>query len=97
MDRHQPAFWLSQDPVKAAEFLARTAVASRVVGGFVKTAQNPPAAGGSWMTPGVSGMPYAPDQSKPHRTGITLRICPCVYRSTQRARYRILGREKRSE
>jgi hypothetical protein len=41
VDRHQPAYWLSRDPAEAAEFLARTAVASRAVGGFVKTALDP--------------------------------------------------------
>jgi hypothetical protein len=38
VDPHQPAYWLSKGPEEAAGFLARTAVASRTVGGFVKRA-----------------------------------------------------------
>lgn len=38
MDQHRPAYWLSKGPEEAADFLARTAVASRTVGGFVKRA-----------------------------------------------------------
>lgn len=41
MDRHHPAYWLSRDPSEAAAFLARTAVASRTVGGFVKAGAMP--------------------------------------------------------
>jgi hypothetical protein len=43
VDQHQPVYWLSRDPAEAAQFLARTAVASRAVGGFIKTAQGMPA------------------------------------------------------
>jgi hypothetical protein len=49
VDPHQPAYWLSRDPADAALFLARTAVASRAVGGFVKAAEGGP----SWLTPEV--------------------------------------------
>lgn len=42
MDRHHPAYWLNRDPAEAALFLSRTAVASRTVGGFVKTADGLP-------------------------------------------------------
>jgi hypothetical protein len=38
MERHQPAYYLDRSPEEAAEFLARTVVASRAVGGFVKHA-----------------------------------------------------------
>jgi hypothetical protein len=41
LDRHQPAYWLSRDAAEAADFLARTVVASRAVGGFVKSAADP--------------------------------------------------------
>jgi hypothetical protein len=50
VDHRQPAYWLSRNPAEAADFLARTAVASRVVGGFIKTAQPAPP---SW-TPDLS-------------------------------------------
>jgi hypothetical protein len=38
MDSHRAAYWLDRPPAEAADFLARTAVASRRVGGFVKRA-----------------------------------------------------------
>jgi hypothetical protein len=38
MDSDRPAYWLDRSPAEAAGFLARTAVASRRVGGFVKQA-----------------------------------------------------------
>jgi hypothetical protein len=41
MDRHQAAYWLDRTPAEAADFLARTVVASRLVGGFVKRADAP--------------------------------------------------------
>jgi hypothetical protein len=44
---HHPAYWLSREPAEAADFLARTAVASRIVGGFVKKAEGE----SSWLTP----------------------------------------------
>jgi hypothetical protein len=66
VDPHQPAYWLSRDPADAALFLARTAVASRAVGGFVKSAQGEPswwsnpelqkALGGAALGAGVGGL-----------------------------------------
>jgi hypothetical protein len=38
MDSHQAAYWLDRTPAEAADFLARTATASRRIGGFVKRA-----------------------------------------------------------
>jgi hypothetical protein len=42
VDPSQPAYWLSRTPEEAAGFLARTTIASRAVGGFVKRAAGMP-------------------------------------------------------
>ena len=76
-----PAYYLDRDPAEAAEFLAKLAVASRRVGGFVKAADMPPevaavlrngliGAGVGGVAGGISGL-LNRKRRNPLRTALT--------------------------